>query len=94
MHELGLAEGIVAVALDVAGGERVERVRVSVGAGQRVVPDSLQFCFELAAQDTLAANARLDVEITAGSGAMVEAVKLASGWRVRPRARRATAEAG
>ena len=68
-------------------------MRVSVGAGQRVVPDSLQFCFELAAHDTIAANARLDVEITAGSGAMVEAVKLASGWRLRPAARRAAAKA-
>ncbi len=84
MHELGLAEGILAVVLDVAERERVERVRVSVGELQRVAPDSLRFCFELAAQDTLASKAVLDVEVIAGAGASVDAVKLASGWRRRP----------
>lgn len=87
MHELGLAEGILAVVLDVAARERVERVRVSVGELQRVVPDSLRFCFELAAEDTLASNAVLDVEVVAGSGASVEAVKVPSGWRHRPNTR-------
>lgn len=84
MHELGLAEGILAVVLDVAARERVERVRVSVGELQRVVPDSLRFCFELAAQDTLASTAVLDVEIVAGAGASVDAVKVPAGWRHRP----------
>jgi hydrogenase nickel incorporation protein HypA/HybF len=87
LHELGLAEGILAVVLEVAARERVERVRVSVGELQRVVPDSLRFCFELAAQDTLASQATLDVEIVAGSGASVDAVKVPSGWRRRPSAR-------
>lgn len=84
MHELGLAEGILAVVLDVAARERVERVRVSVGELQRVVPDSLRFCFELAAQDTLASKAVLDVEVVSGAGASVDAVKLSTGWRHRP----------
>jgi hydrogenase nickel incorporation protein HypA/HybF len=93
MHEMGLAEGILAVALDVAGAERIERVRVRVGELQRVTPDSLRFCFELAAQDTPAAHAVLDVDVTAGSDAMVEAVKVTSGWRRRPGAHRSAAEA-
>lgn len=84
MHELGLAEGILAVVLDVAARERVERVRVSVGALQHVAPDSLRFNFELAAQETLAANAVLEVEIIPGASASVDAVKLPSGWRRRP----------
>jgi hydrogenase nickel incorporation protein HypA/HybF len=91
MHELGLAEGILAVVLDVAEQERVERVRVSVGALQRVTADSLRFHFEVAAQDTLAADAVLDVEEVAGAGASVDAVKLPSGWRRRPDARPAVA---
>jgi hydrogenase nickel incorporation protein HypA/HybF len=84
MHEMGLAEGILAVALDVAGAERIERVRVRVGELQRVAPESLRFCFELAAQDTAAANAVLEVDVTAGTEAMVDAVKVTSGWRRRP----------
>jgi hydrogenase nickel incorporation protein HypA/HybF len=89
---MGLAEGILAVALDVAGAERIERVRVRIGELQRVAPDSLRFCFELAAQDTSAASAVLDVDVTAGAEAMVEGVKVASGWRHRPGADRGAAE--
>lgn len=62
MHEMALAEGILGVALDVADGRPVRRIQVRVGALQMVVPDSLQFCFELAAQDTPAADARLELE--------------------------------
>ena len=61
MHEMGLAEGILSVVISVADGQPVERVRVRVGTLQRVVPDSLQFCFQLASQDTCASNAILDV---------------------------------
>jgi len=62
MHEMALAEGILAVVLDVAGEEPVRRVRLRVGKLQHVVPDSLQFCFQLAAQDTPAAEAMLELE--------------------------------
>jgi hydrogenase nickel incorporation protein HypA/HybF len=61
MHEMALAEGILAVALDVAEGRSVRRVRVRVGALQRVVPDSLQLCFQLAAEETPAAQATLEL---------------------------------
>ena len=65
MHEMPLAEGILDVVLQAASGHPVRQVRVRAGALQRVVPDSLQFCFELAAADTEAAEARLAVEIVA-----------------------------
>ena len=68
MHEMAIAEGVLAVVLDVAGGRRVQGVRLRVGALQRVVPDSFQFCFELAAQDTPA------------SGACVELHEVAARW--------------
>jgi hydrogenase nickel incorporation protein HypA/HybF len=63
MHEMPLAEGILEVALQAADGQPVRRIRVRAGALQRVVQDSLQFCFELAAADTPAAEALLDVTI-------------------------------
>ena len=63
MHEMALAEGILDVVLHVSEGRPVRQVRVRAGALQRVVPDSLQFCFELAAADTAAADARLLIEI-------------------------------
>jgi hydrogenase nickel incorporation protein HypA/HybF len=62
MHEMGLAEGILSVVVSVADGQPVERVRVRVGTLQRIAPDSLRFCFQLASQDTCAADAFLDVK--------------------------------
>lgn len=63
MHELGLAEGILTVALEIGGGRPVGRVAVRVGSLQRVAPDSLQFGFRLLAEGTDAASAMLEVEI-------------------------------
>ncbi len=61
MHEMALAEGILAVVLDAAEGEPVRRVQLSVGVLQAVVPDSLQLCFQLAAAETVAADAVLEL---------------------------------
>jgi hydrogenase nickel incorporation protein HypA/HybF len=64
MHEMALAEGILAVVLEVADGHPVKEVRVRAGALQRIVPESLQFCFELAAAGTSAAEATVTVDET------------------------------
>jgi len=61
MHELALAEGILAVVLDVAAGEPVRRVCLQVGQLLRVVPESLQFSFDLVAEGTSAAGAVLEM---------------------------------
>ena len=55
MHEVALAQGILDVVLDVAGGREPRTVRVRAGELQSVTQDSLQFCFEMVAQDTPAA---------------------------------------
>ena len=62
MHEMALAEGIVAVVLDVADGRHVERVYLQVGALLRVAPESLHFAFQLLTDDTPAAGAALVIE--------------------------------
>jgi hydrogenase nickel incorporation protein HypA/HybF len=62
MHEMALAEGILGVALDVSEGQAVRQIKLRVGALQHVTRESLQFCFELAAQDTPAAGAVLTLE--------------------------------
>lgn len=62
MHELALAHGILSVVLDVAEEQPVRRVRLRVGALQRVVPDSLQFSFQLLADDTPAFTSRLEIK--------------------------------
>jgi hydrogenase nickel incorporation protein HypA/HybF len=62
MHEMALAEGILAVVLDAADGQAVRRVCLQVGTLLMVVPDSLQFSFQLVADGTPAAGAVLEME--------------------------------
>jgi hydrogenase nickel incorporation protein HypA/HybF len=84
MHEVALAQGILDVVLDVADGREVRTVRVRAGELQAVTEDSLQFCFQLVAQDTLAAAARLELQIMPGDAVLIDAIELADGWYFRP----------
>src|SRR5262245_5136218 len=66
MHELSIAEEVVAIAVRRSAGARVSRIVVEVGKLSGVLPDALRFCFELAAEDTAAAGAVLDIVETPG----------------------------
>jgi hydrogenase nickel incorporation protein HypA/HybF len=62
MHELALAETVVAIAEEHAGGRRVARVELEIGRLRQVVPDALSFSFELVAQGTVVEGAVLALE--------------------------------
>ena len=62
MHELSIAEAIVRIASDHAGGRRVARVDVKVGHLRQVVPASLAFAFGLVAEGTPLDGAELAIE--------------------------------
>lgn len=62
MHELSIAESVVAVAVRHAAGRRVTRVELKVGRLRQVVPDALRFAFELVAEGTEVAGAELAIE--------------------------------
>ncbi len=62
MHELSIADAIVSIAQDHAAGRRVHGVDVKVGRLRQVVPDALEFAFELVASGTNVEGARLNVE--------------------------------
>jgi len=62
VHELALAEAVVAIARQHARGRRVARVELRVGRLRQVVPDALTFSFELAAQGTVVEAAELALE--------------------------------
>jgi hydrogenase nickel incorporation protein HypA/HybF len=49
MHELSIAQSILAVADRHAAGRRIARVEVKVGHLRQVVPSALEFAFELLA---------------------------------------------
>lgn len=66
MHELGIAQEIVAMVTEHAGGARVTRVLVEVGKLAAVLPDSLAFCFDLCAEGTNLEGASLEILQTPG----------------------------
>jgi hypothetical protein len=76
MHELGLAEGIMTVAIDMAGGRKVLRIVVRIGEDQRIVPDSLEFGFQLLAEDTICEGATLHCIVEPGASVLVDEVVL------------------
>ncbi len=65
MHELGLLQETLDVALEHAarhGARRVHRITLKVGDLSGVVTEALQFAFEVVTQGTIAEGARLVVE--------------------------------
>jgi hydrogenase nickel incorporation protein HypA/HybF len=67
MHEMAITRSVVDAVCEHAAGRRVHSVRVQVGALCAVVADSMQFCFGLATEGTVADGARLDLDIQPGS---------------------------
>jgi hydrogenase nickel incorporation protein HypA/HybF len=68
MHELAIAESIVAIADRHARGRRVTRVEVAVGELRQVVPSALEFAFELVAKETAAEGAELVLDVVPAAG--------------------------
>jgi hydrogenase nickel incorporation protein HypA/HybF len=62
MHELSIAESVVAIARRHAGGRRVYKVELRVGYLRQVVPSALEFAFELLANGTELEGAELAID--------------------------------
>jgi hydrogenase nickel incorporation protein HypA/HybF len=68
MHELSIAESVVAVASRHARGRRVEKVTVRAGHLRQVVPAALELAFELVAEGTAVEGAKLEIEPVPAAG--------------------------
>jgi hydrogenase nickel incorporation protein HypA/HybF len=68
MHELSIAESVVAIVERHARGRTVLRVELKVGHLRQVVPSALSFSFELVAQGTVAEGAELAMEEVPAAG--------------------------
>lgn len=77
MHELGIAQGILSVVLDIAGERQVSSVVVRIGEEQCIVHDSLAFGFGLLAEGTSCSQAQLRCVTVAGAVVLVDEVGLA-----------------
>ena len=66
MHELSIAHAVVSTVVDALPSEdvRVQQVRVRIGRLSGVVPQALEFAYDVAAQDTPLADAVLVIEHT------------------------------
>jgi hydrogenase nickel incorporation protein HypA/HybF len=65
MHEVGLMENALAIALDYAVREQASRIHqmaLRVGDLSGVEPDALQFAFDVVSQGTIAEQAQLNIE--------------------------------
>lgn len=67
MHELSLTQMMVEAITERVGEARVRCVRLEIGKLSGVVVDSIRFCFDLVADGTPVAGARLEIDEPSGS---------------------------
>jgi hydrogenase nickel incorporation protein HypA/HybF len=61
MHELGIAQEIIAIVAERAGNARVTRVVLEIGQHALILPDSIRFCFDLCGEGTVVEGAQLEI---------------------------------
>lgn len=66
MHELGITQNIVAIVAEHAKGIKVKRVILEIGKLSAVMPDAIQFCFDICSQGTILQGAILEIREISG----------------------------
>lgn len=66
MHEVSIAQHLVELSCQAAGGQKILSLQLRLGTTSCVAEESLRFCFDLVARDTLAQGARLEIELLPG----------------------------
>ncbi|MBE9216624.1 hydrogenase maturation nickel metallochaperone HypA [Plectonema cf. radiosum LEGE 06105] len=66
MHELGITQNIVSIVSEYAEGKKVQRVLLEIGKLSAIMPDAVQFCFDICSQGTVLENANLEIIKTPG----------------------------
>ena len=62
MHELAITESLVSAVCERVGEAKVNRVRLVIGKLSGVVPDAVQFCFDVCTQGTPLEGAVLEID--------------------------------
>mgnify|MGYP005848160155 CR=1 FL=1 len=68
MHEVSLMQNTIEIALEHAhqqGAQKIQRLKMRVGEMSGVVPEALEFAFDVCTQGTIAQGARLEIESVA-----------------------------
>lgn len=61
MHELGITRNVIAICVENAMGAKVTRVTLEIGKQAGVLAESVRFCFDICAKDTLLEGATLEI---------------------------------
>jgi hydrogenase nickel incorporation protein HypA/HybF len=67
MHELAITQSVVNLVAERTAGRRVGLVRLEVGELSGVVPDAMEFCYELLTSGTSLEGSMLVIEQTPGT---------------------------
>jgi hydrogenase nickel incorporation protein HypA/HybF len=68
MHELAITESVVEHVVSCVGASRVRRVVLEIGRLSAVVPDAVEFAFEVCARGTTLEGATLEIRNVRGHG--------------------------
>lgn len=91
MHEMSIAEGILQIVEETArtqGIKRVRSVRLEIGQLSSVEVEALRFCFDAVVRETVAQDARLEIDAVPGEGwcmQCAQTVPLAALYEACPR---------
>lgn len=66
MHELGITQNIVAIVSEHAQGAKVNRLVLEIGALSAILPEAIEFCFDICTQGTVLVGAILEINIIPG----------------------------
>ena len=68
MHELGITENIVAIAIQYSEGLPVTKITLEIGQLSAVMPDAIRFCFDVCCRGTVLEGATLEIMEIPGLG--------------------------
>jgi hydrogenase nickel incorporation protein HypA/HybF len=67
MHELAITQSVVDLVAERTAGRQVSLVRLEIGGLSGVVPDAMEFCYELVVSGTSLEGSKLVIEHTQGA---------------------------
>ena len=79
MHELAISSAVLESVLRHADGRRVSAVKLRVGHLRQVVPDSLEFYWDIVTRDGLCEGSVLELEVVP---ARLSCAACARGWEI------------
>jgi hydrogenase nickel incorporation protein HypA/HybF len=68
MHELGIVLEMLDIVTERSRGAKVKRLVLEIGKLTAVLPDAVRFCFDTAAENTVAEGAALEIVEIPGMG--------------------------